>query len=47
MIPEHTHTKDERATIIQGKAYVAFGKDATREEAKEFGPGDYYVNARQ
>jgi len=46
VMPPHTHPKDERATILQGKAYVAFGKDATRESAKEFGPGDYYVNAR-
>jgi quercetin dioxygenase-like cupin family protein len=46
VMPPHTHPKDERATILQGKAYVAFGKDATREDAKEFGPGDYYVNAR-
>lgn len=46
IMPPHTHPKDERATILQGKAYVAFGKDATREDAKEFGPGDYYVNAR-
>ena len=46
VMPPHTHPKDERATILQGTAYVAFGKDATREQAKEFGPGDYYVNAR-
>jgi len=46
IMPAHTHPKDERATILQGKAYVAFGKDATRKSAKEFGPGDYYVNAR-
>jgi quercetin dioxygenase-like cupin family protein len=46
IMPPHTHPKDERATIMQGKAYVAFGKDATREDAKEFGPGDYYVNAK-
>ena len=45
-MPPHTHPKDERATIIEGKAYVAFGEGATREDAKEFGPGDYYVNAR-
>lgn len=42
----HTHPKDERVTILEGKAAVAFGKDARREDAKEFGPGDYYVNAR-
>lgn len=45
-MPAHTHPKDERVTLIQGKAYVAFGEDATRDNAKEFGPGDYYVNAR-
>ncbi|MEZ4810866.1 MAG: cupin domain-containing protein [Allomuricauda sp.] len=45
-MPPHTHPKDERVTVLQGKAYVAFGMDATREEATEFGPGDYYVNAR-
>jgi quercetin dioxygenase-like cupin family protein len=46
IMPAHTHPKDERVTILQGKAYVAFGKGATKKEAKEFGPGDYYVNAR-
>ena len=46
IMPAHTHPKDERVTILQGKAYVAFGKDGTKETAKEFGPGDYYVNAR-
>jgi quercetin dioxygenase-like cupin family protein len=46
IMPPHTHPKDERVTVLQGKAYVAFGKGAIRKEAKEFGPGDYYVNAR-
>lgn len=46
IMPPHTHPKDERVTILQGKAYVAFGKDATKADAKEFGPGDYYVNAK-
>lgn len=45
-MPPHTHPKDERATILAGKAYVAFGKDGKRENAKEFRPGDYYVNSR-
>ena len=45
-MPPHTHPKDERVTVIQGKAYVAFGKDAKKEDASQFGPGDYYVNAR-
>lgn len=45
-MPAHTHPKDERVTLIKGKAAVAFGADATREDATEFGPGDYYINAR-
>ena len=47
VMPPHTHPKDERVTILQGNAYVAFGKDVTKEDAKEFGTGDYYVNARE
>ena len=45
-MPAHTHPKNERVTIIQGKAYVAFGEGAKKEEATTFGSGDYYVNAR-
>ena len=47
VMPAHTHPKDERVTILEGKAAVAFGKDARREDAREFVPGDYYVNARE
>ena len=46
VMPAHTHPKDERVTILAGAAYVGFGNDATRESSKSFGPGDYYVNAR-
>jgi hypothetical protein len=46
VMPPHWHPKDERVTIISGKAGVAFGDESTREEATWFGPGDYYVNAR-
>ena len=46
LMPPHTHPKDERVTIISGKVSVAFGADATHEDAKTFGPGDYYVNKR-
>lgn len=46
VMPAHTHPKDERVTVLSGKVAVAFGKNATRETAKLFGPGDYYVNAR-
>lgn len=42
----HTHPKDERVTIISGLVSVAFSEDATREDATQFGPGDYYVNSR-
>lgn len=46
VMPPHTHPKDERVTIVSGTAAVAFGAEASREDATEFGPGDYYVNAR-
>ena len=46
VMPPHRHPKDERVTVISGTVAVAFGADASREEATEFGPGDYYVNAR-
>ena len=46
VMPPHTHPKDERVTIISGQMAVGFGADAAREDAKRFGPGDYYVNAR-
>ena len=45
-MPAHTHPKDERVTILSGNAYVAFGDDRTKDKAKVFGPGDYYVNRR-
>lgn len=47
VMPRHSHPKDERVTVLQGRMAVAFGMDGTRENAKEFGPGDYYVNARE
>ena len=46
-MPAHTHPKNERVTILNGKVYVAFDKDATKEEADLFGPNDYYVNAKE
>lgn len=46
VMPPHTHPKDERVTVLKGHMSVAFGMDESREDAKQFGPGDYYVNAR-
>ena len=46
VMPPHWHPKDERVTVLSGSVAVVFGADATRQEATEFGPGDYYVNAR-
>lgn len=46
IMPAHTHPKDERVTVLKGRVAVGFGVGATREDAREFGPGDYYVNAR-
>lgn len=45
-LPPHSHPKDERVTVLAGRVAVAFGKEAKRETAQVFGPGDYYVNAR-
>lgn len=42
----HLHPSDERVTVLDGKVSVAFGYTATHEDAKQFGPGDYYVNER-
>jgi quercetin dioxygenase-like cupin family protein len=44
LMPAHTHPKDERVTILEGKVYVAFGLEAKKEDASVFGPGDFYVN---
>jgi quercetin dioxygenase-like cupin family protein len=46
LMPPHTHPRDERVTVLEGRMAVAFGTNGTRENAREFGPGDYYVNAR-
>jgi len=46
LMPPHTHPRDERVTVLKGEVAVAFGPDATRDDARQFGPGDYYVNAR-
>ena len=46
-MPHHTHPQDERVTVLEGKMLVAFGTSAAREDAKQFGPGDYYVNKRE
>ena len=46
LLPPHTHPKDERVTVLQGKVYVAFGEEATKDDATIFEPGDYYVNAK-
>lgn len=46
VMPPHTHPRDERVTLLKGKVSVGFGADASHEDAAHFGPGDYYVNAR-
>ncbi len=46
VMPPHWHPKDERVTVIRGTVAVAFGADTDRQDATEFGSGDYYVNAR-
>jgi quercetin dioxygenase-like cupin family protein len=46
VMPPHTHPKDERVTVLQGKVSVAIEGDGSRKDARQFGPGDYYVNMR-
>ena len=46
VMPAHTHPQDERVTVLAGRMAVGFGAGATGADAREFGPGDYYVNAR-
>jgi quercetin dioxygenase-like cupin family protein len=46
VMPPHTHPKDERVTVLEGRVSVAFGMDGSRENAEQFGPGDHYVNRR-
>jgi len=46
IMPAHSHPKDERVTVIQGRVAVGFGQDASRAAANEFVAGDYYINAR-
>lgn len=45
VMPPHWHPRDERVTVLSGSVAVAFGAEAERRDATEFGAGDYYVNA--
>jgi quercetin dioxygenase-like cupin family protein len=45
-MPPHTHPREERVTVLKGRMAVVFGVNGMREDASRFGPGDYYVNAR-
>jgi hypothetical protein len=45
MLP-HWHPRNERVTILEGRVGVGFGDTVDREKVAWFGPGDYYVNAR-
>jgi hypothetical protein len=42
----HWHPRNERVTILEGKIGVGFGDEIDRENVTWFGPGDYYVNAK-
>jgi hypothetical protein len=46
MMP-HWHPRNERVTILEGKVGVGFGDEIDRENVTWFGPGDYYVNAKE
>lgn len=40
-IPLHWHPTTEFFTVLSGTVHVAFGRDATRAEAVEHGPGSF------
>ena len=42
----HSHPRNERVTILEGKIGVGFGDEIDRKNVTWFGPGDYYVNAQ-
>ena len=42
----HWHPRNERVTILEGKIGVGFGDVIDRGDVEWFGPGDYYVNAK-
>jgi hypothetical protein len=42
----HWHPNNERVTILEGKVGVGFGEVIDRDKVSWFGPGDYYVNAK-
>jgi quercetin dioxygenase-like cupin family protein len=44
VMPPHTHPKDERVTVLNGRVSVAFIVDGSQKDAKQFAAGDYYVN---
>lgn len=43
----HWHPRNERVTILEGRVGVGFGDTIDRSAVSWFGPGDYYVNAKQ
>lgn len=45
-MPPHTHPREERVTVLRGRMSVAFLENGKALAARHFGPGDYYVNAR-
>lgn len=42
----HWHPRNERVTILEGRVGVGFGDEVDRSGVAWFGPGDYYVNAK-
>lgn len=43
----HWHPQNERVTVLEGRVGVGFGDAIDREAVTWFGPGDYYLNARE
>lgn len=42
-IPTHSHPTDEFITVISGKGRMAFGENASADQAQPLGPGTFMV----
>lgn len=44
VVRPHTHPREERVTVLSGAAFVGFGEEMDRTQAKKFPAGSFYVN---
>lgn len=44
VLPAHTHTRNERVTVVDGAVNVGFGSTIDKAASTRFETGDFYVN---